>query len=74
MHIALATQSLLFAVYTLRSEASPRLRLFTTLSGCWLMTIAYSTLATKQHYAIDLPAGAALAVICHAAVFARRTP
>ena len=36
-----------------------------SLSGLWTAVIAYAALATKQHYAIDLPAGALLACVCH---------
>ena len=54
-----------FAVYSavwferllrlMRAPASVRL-----LNGCWCLGILYSTLATRQHVALDLYAGAAL--------------
>ena len=33
------------------------------LNACWCVAIAYSTMATKQHVAVDVVAGGALAVI-----------
>jgi membrane-associated phospholipid phosphatase len=35
------------------------------LAGLWTAVIAYAALATKQHYAVDLPAGALLACVCY---------
>ncbi len=65
MHMALATQSLLFGLGMLRTAKSHWLWPLSILGILWLLAIAYSTLATKQHYAIDLPAGVALAIVCH---------
>ena len=43
-------------------------RLWRILSPAWATLIVLSTLTTKQHYAIDVPAGFALAAICFVTV------
>jgi len=72
MHIALALQSLLLGIHMLRTETSRWLWPLSILGTLWLLAIAYSTLATKQHYAVDLLAGAFLAGLCHVTVFRGR--
>jgi PAP2 superfamily protein len=69
LHVALAVYSLLFAQHLLAGagRAAPGL---IVSSAAWTTAIAYSTLATKQHYAIDLPAGMLLALLAHRWAFA----
>jgi len=69
MHIAFAAQSLFFGIWMLREEAVPHYRLLVAVGVTWVLAIAYSTLVTKQHYALDLPAGALLAYACHCFAF-----
>jgi membrane-associated phospholipid phosphatase/ketosteroid isomerase-like protein len=66
LHVGLAAYTVLFAGRVSRGRMTPAAR-WSLLSLAWLWTalIAYAALATKQHYAIDLPAGALLACACH---------
>jgi membrane-associated phospholipid phosphatase len=58
LHVAFAVFAALWIGRILREiGASPALRL---LNGAWCAAIVYSTLATKQHVAIDATAGAVL--------------
>ena len=60
MHVAVAIFSAIWLDHLLRQARVPvTLRL---LSATWFVAIAYSTLATKQHVALDAAAGAALGV------------
>lgn len=59
LHAAFVAYSLLFARWAFRGRA------LTFVGTLWGGAILYATLATKQHYAIDLPAGIVLAWICH---------
>lgn len=63
LHLGLAVYSVLFG-YQL-SKGMVQLRRLVWIGVVWSLLIAYATLATKQHYAIDLPAGAALAGLSH---------
>lgn len=60
-HVALAVFTVLFGRRLFGGEASAGVRAFLALEWAWVALIAYSTLKTKQHYAVDLPAGAVLA-------------
>ena len=57
LHMALATYS---ACVGLAVTSGPLRRLLTVLLPLWVALIGYSTLATKQHYLIDLPPGVLL--------------
>jgi membrane-associated phospholipid phosphatase len=60
MHVAVATFSVIWLDHLLREARAPvALRL---LSATWFVAIAYSTLAIKQHVALDAAAGALLGV------------
>ena len=59
LHVALAAYSALFAHVVWRHPP------LTMLAAAWVVAIAWSTLATKQHYAVDLPPGILLAVAAH---------
>ena len=69
MHVALALQSVLFGGTVLRGARGVAWRV---CAGVWLLLIAYATLATKQHYAVDLLAGAAAAGAVHLVLIRRR--
>ena len=59
-----ATFTIIAAIFVHRLVSQMRnRRLIRVLSWCWCVGILYSTLATKQHVAIDLYAGAALGTI-----------
>ena len=64
LHVALAAYSLLFA-QRLLAGAGVVARRWVWPGAVWTAAIAYSTLATKQHYAVDLPAGLMLALVAH---------
>ena len=67
LHAALAVYSLLFACRVMRRDLSRGAWLALAAAGSlWVLAILYSTLATRQHWALDLPAGALLAWIAHA--------
>lgn len=77
LHAGLVVYSLLFAWRSLRDALRPRARRLTALLGAvWGALILHSTLATKQHWALDLPAGALLALGAHGFVWraASRVP
>lgn len=65
LHVALATYSVLYGLRTLGDEGFPRRRALAVGLWIWVGLIAYSTLATKQHYFMDLPAGFGLALWGH---------
>lgn len=66
LHAGLAVYSLLFAWRALRDDLSPAARrALAAAGGIWVALILYSTLATRQHWAVDLPAGMAVAVGAH---------
>jgi membrane-associated phospholipid phosphatase len=67
MHMALAVYSLLFARRTL--EQCGRGWIFLGVGFVWVALIAYSCLATKQHFVVDLLAGMMVAVISDAAAW-----
>jgi len=66
LHVGLAVYTVLFAARVSRGRMRTAARWW-LVSAAWLWTalIAYAALATKQHYAIDLPAGALVAYACH---------
>jgi membrane-associated phospholipid phosphatase len=65
LHVGLAVFTVLFAGRISRGRIVPAHRLaLLTLASIWVGLIAYSALATKQHFAVDLPAGALLAWLC----------
>jgi len=70
LHVGLAAYTVLFGARTLAAEAGARARTAWIAVGVlWLAVIAYATLATKQHYAVDLPPGLAGAWLAHAWVW-----
>ena len=67
LHAGLATYSGLFGWQLLSPSLEPpaRRRLAAVLL-LWVLVILYSTLATKQHWAVDLPPAIVLAWLAHA--------
>ena len=63
LHVALAVYSVCFCGHVLGRRPAWLLAGL----GMWVVLIAYSTLATRQHYFIDLPPGAALGWFGYAA-------
>jgi membrane-associated phospholipid phosphatase len=66
LHVGLAAYTVLFGARLTRDRMTIATRR-TVVSLAWLWTtlIAYAALATKQHYAVDIPAGALVACVCH---------
>lgn len=61
LHAATATFSFIWLSRRLSSmELGPGLRMF---NACWCAAIVYSTMATKQHMALDVVAGIGLALV-----------
>jgi membrane-associated phospholipid phosphatase len=58
LHVATAVYSAIWLHRLLREIGAGRFVLLA--NGCWVALIAYSTLATKQHVALDVLAGVAL--------------
>ncbi len=71
LHVALAAYSALFAHVVWRGRGATTAALGVAALA-WTAAIAYSTLATKQHYAVDLPPGLLLAVAAHRWAFSGR--
>lgn len=65
LHAGLTMFTLLYASKILRDVSPARRIALLTTGWLWAGLILYGTLATKQHYFIDLPAGALLAWIAH---------
>jgi membrane-associated phospholipid phosphatase len=63
LHVAMATHSLLFGAWLAGPRRSPVVKLSLAAGTLWLLLVMVSTLTTKQHYAVDLPAGVALGMV-----------
>jgi membrane-associated phospholipid phosphatase len=71
LHVALAVSTCALAARLAR-DLRPRLRVaIVGIPVAWTMLIAYAAVATRQHYVVDIPAGALLA--CASVVVAGRT-
>ena len=66
LHAGYALYTLLFGLALFRGRMRPGVKLFIAFVAAWAAATLYSTLPTKQHYAVDLPAGALLGWACHA--------
>ena len=62
LHVGLLVYTLAFGRRILKDEMPQGLG---AVCVAWALLVAYSTLATKEHYAVDLPAGAALGIAAH---------
>ena len=71
LHVASAMFTALWIERVLRDVSAPRL--LRGLNAGWFLLIAYSTLATKQHVALDVLAGALLGGVFALASLRRRT-
>jgi membrane-associated phospholipid phosphatase len=66
LHIGLAVYTVLVAARLSNGRLPSTERLVAVaMASFWCGEIAYSAVATKQHYVIDLPAGAVLALLCY---------
>jgi len=77
LHAGLVAYSFLFGYRVLRDELGVRGRIaYAAAATLWGGLILYSTLATKQHWAVDLPVGIAIAAAADAWVWrkSRREP
>ncbi|HEY8751907.1 MAG TPA: phosphatase PAP2 family protein [Tepidisphaeraceae bacterium] len=68
LHMAVATYSACVAIRVTDGSLN---RIFKIVFPLWILLIGYSALATKQHYAIDLPAGVLLGWIAQYAAWER---
>jgi membrane-associated phospholipid phosphatase len=66
LHVGLAAYTVFVAAALARGRLprTPRVAVNALLT-VWCLAIAYSAIATRQHYAVDLPAGALLAWLCY---------
>jgi membrane-associated phospholipid phosphatase len=74
LHMALAAYSAGVAAAVTSGSRSLRRRLLTALLPAWIVLIGYATLATKQHYWIDLPPGIALGWLAQKVAWWRAAP
>jgi len=66
LHVGLSVYTVLFGARVLRGRMPPvRRRALLALLGLWICAIAWAAVAIRQHFVADVPAGAALAWICH---------
>jgi hypothetical protein len=70
LHVGLAAYTLGYGIRAIGPDLDAGVRrIWTAVGVAWLAAIAYATLATKQHYAIDLPPGLLGAWLAHAWVW-----
>jgi membrane-associated phospholipid phosphatase len=74
LHVAMATHSLCFAAWLAGGRRGWLVRGARGGGVVWLVLVIYSTLATKQHYAVDLPAGVLLGILCQWLAVRMRAP
>ena len=66
LHCGLAAYTVLLAADLSRERLRSHTRRWLLgLLTLWCLAICYATLATKQHYAVDLPPGILLGWLCH---------
>jgi membrane-associated phospholipid phosphatase len=66
LHVGLAAFTVFFGARATAGLVDPSIRLRLIVVGVvWVAAIAYAALATKQHYAVDLPAGVVAAWLAH---------
>ena len=66
LHVGLAGYTLLFGARISEGRLAWSLRRpLLSVGAAWAGAIAYAALATKQHYAVDLPPGVLLAWVAH---------
>ena len=69
LQVGIAVYSVLFG-YQL-SQTAQGLRPLVWIGAAWTVLIVYATLATKQHYAVDVPPAVVLAWVAHRAASKR---
>ena len=66
LHVGLAAYTVMFGARATAGWRDPSTRLRLVAIGVlWVAAIAYAALATKQHYAVDVPAGVVAAWLAH---------
>lgn len=66
LHVGLAAYTVFFGARMSATSLNATTRLGLIVIGTvWVAAISYAALATKQHYAVDLPAGALAAWLAH---------
>jgi hypothetical protein len=65
LHAGLCVYTLLFAARILRDMPRRTYVILLAVGWIWTIVILYGTLATKQHYFVDLPAGGLVAWVSH---------
>jgi membrane-associated phospholipid phosphatase len=65
LHAACAAYAVVYGQIVSRDSTHPRLRIaLLALAWCWVAIILYSTIATRQHYLLDLVPGVLLGAAC----------
>jgi hypothetical protein len=65
LHAGIVAYTLVFAGRALADLSRPARRAILLVGALWSALILYGTLATKQHYLLDLPPGILLAWVAH---------
>lgn len=74
LHAGCAVYAVLFIAYSSLDTSRRALRTcLMTLSWIWVALILYSTIATRQHFFVDLPGGILLGWLAHRLFVAKRT-
>jgi len=75
LHAACAVYAVLYASYVSAGSSRPVLRkVLLCLAWLWVALILYATIATRQHFSIDLPPGIALAWLAQRLLLPRPHP
>ena len=74
LHVALAVYAVAFVAHVLDDDETKARAVTVPLLSAWAMAIAFATLATKQHYFVDVVAGAALGLAAAAIAFRAAPP
>ena len=66
LHVGLSVYTALFGARAMRTRTSstPR-RIVCVVLAAWILGIAAAAVAIRQHFVVDVPAGGALAYVCH---------
>jgi len=74
LHAGMTVYAMLYAARILAADPPPVRNIMLVLGWIWAALILYATLATKQHYFLDLPAGAMLAWVSHWVAWRKTVP
>jgi len=73
LHAGCAAYAVLFAAYSSLDTSRRTLRTYLiTVAWIWVAIILYSTIATRQHFFIDLPGGVLLGWLAHRLLVVKR--